>query len=138
MEKEFINKSLKVSTIVAIIFAPFLFVYFGASVALGFMAGAAWNIVNVFLLHWVLTTTLSPAAANNENKNKKMWGAIAGILKFPVLYGAGYIIIKYTNLSLYGILVGFSLLLIVFILRVSGMYFKNHAANCRVLRSVRK
>ncbi len=132
MQKDFIRRSLKVSAVVTILFSPFLLVYFGPSIALGFMAGAVWNIINVFLLYWVLTMPLATTPSN------KRWGAMAGILKFPVLYGTGYIIIRYTNLSLYGIIAGFSLILIVFVLRVSGIYFKNHAANCPVLRSVRK
>ncbi len=132
MQKDFIHRSFKVSIVVALLFAPFLLVYFGPSIALGFMAGAVWNIVNIFLLYWVLTMTLSATPSN------KMWGATAGILKFPVLYGTGYLIIRYTNLSLYGIIAGFSLILIVFVLRASGIYLKNHAANCEVLRSVKK
>lgn len=119
MEKDFIHRSLKISIIVAIIFIPFLFAYFGISIALGFMAGAAWNIINVFLLHKVTSMTVLPPASNRK------WGVLAGILKFPVLYGIGYAILRYTQISLYGIMSGFSLVLLIFVLKALGVYL-NH------------
>lgn len=119
MEKDFIHRSLKISIIVATTFAPFLLIYFGPSFTLGFVGGAVWNIVNVFLLSQVFAMMLLPSITNKKR------GALAGVLKFPVLYGIGYAIIRYTSVSLYGILIGFSLILLVFVLRALGVYLKN-------------
>ena len=133
MDKDFINRSLKVSTIVAIIFAPFLLLYFNLYITMGIMAGAIWNIVNILLLSQIFTMFTSP-----EKLNKK-WAVLAGIIKFPVLYGGGYAIIKYTNISLYGIIAGFPLVLAVFVLRVLGIYFKkNPVVSYGILKGVKK
>lgn len=43
-------------------------------------------------------------------------------MKFPVLYGLGYVFVRYANASVYGILAGFSLILIVFVLKALGIY----------------
>lgn len=133
MDKDFIKRSLKVSTIVAFIFAPFLLIYFGLYITMGIMAGAIWNIVNILLLSQIFTMFTSP-----EKLNKK-WAVLASIIKFPVLYGAGYAIIKYTDVSLYGIILGFPLVLAVFVLKVLGIYFKkNPVVSYGILRSVKK
>lgn len=116
VDRNFIIRSLKTALIVTIIFAPFVQLYFGTYFTLGFITGSVWNIVNVFLLFKV-SNVLVPS-----NESKKTWGLASDMLKFPVLFGAGYLVIKYTRVSLYGIMIGFSLLLIVFILRAVGGY----------------
>src|SRR3989337_2604477 len=98
MEKDIIKRSIRTSVIVAVIFTPFLYLYTGSTFTYGFIAGAAWNIVNVFLLFHLVTNLMTPAESN------KGLGVIAGVIKFPLLYGAGYAVIRYTDVSLYGIL----------------------------------
>lgn len=112
----FIIRSLKTALVVTIIFAPFVQLYLGTYFTLGFLAGAIWNIINVYLLFKV-SNLLVPSYESQKTR-----GLISGMLKFPALFGAGYLIIKYTHVSLYGIMLGFSLLLIVFILRAVGGY----------------
>jgi len=119
MEKDIIKRSIKVSLIVAVIFTPFLYLYIGSAFTYGFMAGAAWNIVNVFLLFHLVTNLITPVASN------KGFGVIAGVIKFPIIYGLGYVVIKYTNVSLYGILAGFSLILTIFALKALGIFYTN-------------
>lgn len=116
-DRNFIIKSLKIAVVITIILAPFSLVYFSSSVAIGFTAGAVWNILNVYLL-FQASNVLVPSEQADETK--KMMGIIAGIVKFPVLYGLGYVIIKYTGASLYGIIAGFSLIFVVLVLRAVG------------------
>ncbi len=113
-DRNFIIKSLKIAVVITIILAPFSLVYFSPSVAIGFTAGAVWNILNVYLL-FQASNVLVPS-----DEAKKMMGIIAGIVKFPVLYGLGYVIIKYAGASLYGIIAGFSLIFVVLVLRAVG------------------
>jgi len=119
MNRDFITRSLRVSLIITLLFVPFLFLYLGQSAAWGFIAGAAWNILNVYLLSQMITRLVVPANANHADKGT---AALAGLLKFPVLYGLGYVFVRYTNASVYGILAGFSLILIVFVLKALGIY----------------
>ncbi|OGW42096.1 MAG: hypothetical protein A2132_05140 [Nitrospirae bacterium RBG_16_43_11] len=117
MDRDFIKRSIRASAIVTVILAPFTFYYFGISTGWGFAAGAVWNIVNVYLLSQVVTNLITP-----HPSNKKL-GAIAGVLKFPVLYGIGYVILSYTNPSVYGIMAGFTLILAIFLLKAIGIYY---------------
>lgn len=117
MEKDIIKRSIKVSIIVTAIITPFLPIYLSSTFTYGFIAGAAWNILNVFLLFQLVTNLITPDASN------KGFGVIAGVIKFPILYGLGYAVIKYTNVSLYGILAGFSLILAIFALKALGIFY---------------
>jgi len=132
MKLDFIQRSIRISTGITILLAPFLFLYLGASQALGFMAGAFWNIINVFLLSRLLKMFVPSSPFN------KKWGAAAGILKFPVLYGAGYVLLRYTNLSPYGIIAGFSLILTVFLLKALGIYLSGSEEGPWVFGNVKK
>src|SRR3989304_5435765 len=108
MDNDFIKRSIRASVIVTMILAPFTFYYLGIQTGWGFVAGAAWNIINVYLLSQVVVNLITP-----HPSNKKLV-AVAGILKFPVLYGIGFVILSYTNPSVYGIMAGFSLILSIF------------------------
>ena len=122
MNGDFIKRSLRVSIIVTLLFVPFLFLYLGPSATWGFIAGAAWNILNVYLLSQVITRIVVPANADHADHADKGPAALAGLLKFPVLYGLGYVFVRYANASVYGIMAGFSLILIVFVLKALGIY----------------
>ena len=119
MDRGFINRSIKAAVIVTLIFSPFVLLYFGRSAFLGFFAGAVWNILNVFLLSKILSIVLL------QSRKEKIGGIIAAIIKFPVLYGGGFLILNLIDLSIYGILAGFSIILIVFVLKTLGIYMKN-------------
>ncbi|MBI5038324.1 MAG: hypothetical protein HZC13_00905 [Nitrospirae bacterium] len=120
MNGDFIKRSLRVSIIVTLLFVPFLFLYLGHSLTLGFITGAVWNILNVYLLSQAITRLAGPA------KPDRRLGILAGLLKFPGLYVLGYAILRYTNVSLYGIMAGFSVMLIVFALKALGIYLQEH------------
>ena len=119
MDRDFLKRSIRTSIIVTVISSPFTLLYLGYPIAWGFVAGAAWNIINVYLLSQVITNLITPHPSN------KTLGAVAGILKFPVLYGIGYVILRYTNASVYGIMAGFSLILAIFLLKAIGIYYLN-------------
>ncbi len=119
MDRNFLKRSIRTSVIVTVILSPFTLFYFGIQTGWGFTAGALWNIINVYLLSQVVTNLITPHPSN------KTLGAVAGILKFPVLYGIGYIILSYTNPSIYGIMAGFSLILAIFLLKAIGGYYLN-------------
>ena len=119
MDRDFLKRSIRASVIVTAILAPFTFLYFDIPTGWGFVAGAAWNIINVYLLSQVITNLITP-----HQSNKKL-GAVAGVLKFPVLYGIGFVILSYTNPSVYGIMAGFSLILAIFLLKAIGICYLN-------------
>jgi hypothetical protein len=87
------------------------------SLGLGVLAGSFWNLVNFYLII-ILTQALFPKeGAVNRKKLILLFG-----VKFPVLYGLGYLILRFSNLSMIGILLGFSLLFLVIVARSMGYF----------------
>lgn len=119
MDRDFIKRSIRASVVVTVILTPFTFLYLGVQTGWGFTAGAAWNIINVYLLSQVIINLITPHPSNRK------LGAVAGVIKFPVLYAIGYLILRYTNPSVYGIMAGFSLILAIFFLKAIGIYYLN-------------
>lgn len=122
LDKGFVDRSLKAALIVTFIFSPFIFVKLGPSIFLGFFAGAIWNIINVFLISKMVSLFLF----HNKFKGNKLLSTIAFLIKFPLLYGGGFWLIAYLHPSIYGVLAGFSIILIVFILKLAGIYMANY------------
>lgn len=106
MGLDFIHRIIKVFLIVTALFVPFIFLSFGPSFTLGFLSGALWNLLNIRILAVLFC--------------KK--GLFLYLVKFPFLYLSGYLILKYTDFSIYGIIMGFSLIFLVIILKVLGKF----------------
>ena len=84
MGLEFIDRSLKTTGIVLLIFLPFGLYYLGVYPALAVLSGGVWGIVNM-----IFTAALIRATINPEGVNKRKAFGLA-LFKFPLLYGAGY------------------------------------------------
>ena len=119
MEIDFLLKNIKFTFWFTIIGSGILLVLRQFSFGFGLLVGSFWNLVNFWLIIF-LTRTLSPGEGV---VNRKKIILLLG-LKIPVLYGLGYLILRFSNLSLSGILVGFSLLFFVMVVRAAG-YFLN-------------
>jgi len=113
MRIDFIYRAVKISFVLA--FLGFLFVTraCGAAFGFGFLAGAVWSALNF----WGLASLIQSALAEHPDKKKIF---LLFLLKFPVLYGAGFVIVFYTGVDVLGVLVGFSLPLVVVILKTGG------------------
>jgi hypothetical protein len=117
MEIDFIYRVIKVSAVLAVLGFLFVWPAFGLQVGWGFLAGAAWNTLNL----WGLASLVRNAFA--ETPRKKTIIALI-FLKFPVLYGGGALLLLYGGVHVLGALVGFSLPLIVIILKGGGRVLK--------------
>jgi F-type H+-transporting ATPase subunit a len=109
MEFEFFQKAIKGSLVLTLIL--FLAIYIGLdqqSSAYAVLLGGLWSCLNVFLIKIVLQNILTVEKAKSP---LKILGSL--IIKFPLLYVAGYFMITFFDLPALYFLLGFSLIFMV-------------------------
>lgn len=119
VELQFLYKSLRLTLYLTLLFGAFLIYYFGLNFGLGFISASGWNVLNFS----ILTGLVRAIFQTPKPKPKASKVVLFFFLKFGLLYGAGFVIIKYSHFSLWGILSGFSLLFMVLFLRALGKIF---------------
>lgn len=83
--------------------------------ALGVLVSTFWIFLNSFFLFQLLEMSFSPAKAKGKDRI-----LILSVLKFPVLYVAGFFILKSRFFPIYSILLGLTLFMLAF----SIMWFR--------------
>lgn len=114
MGLEFITRIIKTTAVVSLVVSLCISYYFDWKIGLGFFVGAAWSLVNLFFIRTLIKEVVSP------NEARKSITAVLALLKFPLLYVAGYFIVASEFFSVYALLAGFSLLFAVIVLKVLG------------------
>jgi hypothetical protein len=98
--------------ILAIIVFPFASIYVRFAFGLAVLLGCGWACANLFLIKFLVTSLLG------EGPKKKYLIIAIIFIKFPLLYFLGYLMIKWSYLSVYGLLCGFSVIFLVTLLKV--------------------
>ncbi len=117
MELEFINRVIKTTLILAVVAWIAVGFYYGLPYGLGIFAGAVWGCVNLFFLKQLVRNWL----VVGPKDHLKIY-TILGI-KFPLLYLAGYGLLKIKYLPALNLLLGFSLIFAVIFLKGLGRLF---------------
>ncbi len=117
MDLNFVDRIIKATLIVAAILFPFLALYIAMNFALSVLFGAVWGCLNLLAIKIIIVSLLP-----GEKKNTTL-GIIILFVKLPVLYGIGYLLVTWKYLSIYGLLWGFSGILIVALLKVLGRIY---------------
>ncbi|MDA0838151.1 MAG: ATP synthase subunit I [Planctomycetota bacterium] len=113
MRGDFISKILNISLIFAGVGFLFVTSAFGVDVGLGYLLGVVWSALNLWGMTKLVSTVFS------EHKNSKTV-ALALMLKFPVIYGGGFLMLYFGKLDVIGVLVGFSIPLVIAVLKSGG------------------
>jgi len=111
---DFIQRTLRTSGVVLLICLVFGFYYFGKWPALGFFSGGVWGMVNLILITSLVKLTIRPEGADVTA------ALITGLVKFPLLYLAGYFLLKVKQFEPLHLLYGFSLILVIIVLKAMG------------------
>ena len=114
MGLDFIDRTLKTSAVVLLIFLPFGVYYFGVFPALAILSGAVWGLVNLIFLAHLIRTVIRP----DNIDVKKAVGL--GVIKFPLLYASGYFLLTIKEFTPLHLMIGFSLFIAVMLLKVLG------------------
>ncbi len=114
MSLEFLNRIWKTTLVVGMVVFAFTAVYFDVTFAWGLLVGCVWGVANFVALGAVLTAFVTPG---NINRRRAL---ILAAIKFPVIYGIGYLILRSEKFEPTSLLVGFSLLFLVTLLKALG------------------
>ncbi len=117
MELEFINRVIKVTLILAVAVLIAVGFYYGLPYGSGIFAGAVWGCVNLFFIKQLVQNWLISGP-----KDYLRIYTILGI-KFPLLYLAGYGLLKIKQLPPLNLMLGFSLIFLVIFLKGLGRLF---------------
>ncbi len=115
MGLEFIDRTLRTTGIVLLIFLPFGVYYFGVYPALAIFSGGVWGMVNLIFTSALIRATIKPG------KVDKIKIAGIAVFKFPLLYLSGYALAKVPQFQPLHLLYGFSSILAIIILKAIGM-----------------
>lgn len=117
LDRDFITRTLRTSTLLALILFPFGLYYFGFYPSLAIFSGFVWGLLNLMLISGLVRSTLRPEGANAGR-------AVALILiKFPLLYAAGYFLLKVPVFEPAQLMIGFTSILVIMLLKVLGRLF---------------
>jgi hypothetical protein len=117
MGLEFLHRIVRATAVVGILAFAFTAVYYNMDFAWGLLVGCAWGIGNFWALTRVITAVVTPGNVDRRH------ALILAAIKFPVLYIAGYFILRSGWLSPISLLTGFSILFVVVVLKAAGRMF---------------
>jgi hypothetical protein len=114
MGLEFLDRTLKTSGVLLLIFLPFGFFYFGAYLTLSVFSGGVWGMLNLMFISALVRATIKPGKVDRGR------ALGLGLFKFPLLYVSLYALMKIPHFDPIYVGVGLSTVLIVILLKVAG------------------
>src|SRR5574341_1800125 len=84
----FIDRTLKTTCLVLLIYFPFGIYYVGFYNSLAILSAGIWSILNLILIRALVIYTLSPKGLDTGR------AVAAAFVKFPLLYLGGYFLLK--------------------------------------------
>jgi len=119
MGLEFLHRVMRATAVVGILAFAFAAVYYNIDFAWGLLIGCAWGMGNFWAMTRVITAVVTPGDVDRRH------ALILAAIKFPVLYVAGYFILRSDWFSPISLLAGFSILFVVVVLKAAGRMFLN-------------
>lgn len=117
MGLEFIGRTLRTFGIVLVIFLPFGFYYYGLYPTLAILSGGVWGMINLMFISALVQSAIRPGGADLGRTIGFM------LIKFPALYVAGFFLLKVPVFSAVHLLIGFSGVMGIMVLKVLGRVF---------------
>ncbi|MBU8933677.1 MAG: hypothetical protein KOO62_06685 [candidate division Zixibacteria bacterium] len=111
---DFIDRTLRTTGILLLIGLVFCLYYLGIYPALAIFSAGVWSMVNLMFLAALVRAALRPDEVD------KMRVAGLAFLKFPLLYVSGYFLLKVPVFDPIHLIIGFSVILAVVVLKVVG------------------
>ncbi|MGB2769221.1 MAG: hypothetical protein WBC88_05800 [Candidatus Zixiibacteriota bacterium] len=117
MGVEFIHRVIKTSLVLAALGFLFVSVYYDFKFGGGILAGAIWGCLNILFLTRLITEVFSPGTEIRKSKV-----ILITVVKFPLLYAAGFLLLKIEYFPAVSLVIGFSLLFLVMFLKAMGRW----------------
>lgn len=129
MGVEFIYRVIKTSLVLAVLGFLFVTVYYNFRFGGGILTGAVWGCLNLLFLTNLITEVFSPG---KEIKKGKI--ILIAVVKFPLLYAAGYVLLWIKYFPAESLLIGFTLLFVVMFLKAMGRWILSLDGNKQTKR----
>ena len=126
MSLDFVDRIIKTSLLLAVILFPFLALYLRVAFGVAFVLGCAWGCLNLFALRILVIQIITP-----KDKNILLIMALI-FLKFPLIYFLGYLLVVWAYPPIFGLVWGFSSILMVTLLKVLSRHIMQLNAKPRV------
>ena len=117
VDHELLRRVRNTSIIIGLPLAVVIATYWGLDVGGGWAAGIAWSIVN---LHFI--GSLVKKVVTTEERHIAAI-VVTVFIKFPVLYGAGFLLLWNGYLSIAGLMAGFTWPFFVLMMKGLGRYY---------------
>jgi len=114
MGLEFIGRVIKTSLVVSAFILIFGAVYYDWNYSLGIAIGLVFNCANLWFIRGLIEQTIT------SRSRRPVPILLISAIKFPVLYLIGYLILRADIVPVTSLLVGFTLLFAIIVLKVIG------------------
>jgi hypothetical protein len=114
MDLAFLARVRRMSIVVGAILAVPIATYWGLKTGGAWVAGLAWSLVNLFFIGEVIKSVITP---DDRNLPRIL---VALLVKFPVLYGVGFLLLWVEWLPVLGLVAGFTWPFVVLVLKAVG------------------
>ncbi len=114
MGAEYTVRIIKATAAVALLTALFCATYFSPAAGVGLLAGAAWGCLNLLVTGHFVRTLVAAV------KPRKLRVLVLSFIKFPLLYGAGFLLLRVGVFPPESLVSGFSLVLLIIVLKALG------------------
>ncbi len=114
---DFITRTLRTTGVLLLIVFVVGIYYFGFYDSLAVLSAGIWSMVNLIFLAALVRTALKPDGVD------KLAAAGLALIKFPLLYAAGYFLLTVEFFRPIPLLIGFSMVLVVMVLKAAARAF---------------
>ncbi len=116
---DFIQRTLKTTGVVLLVTFVIGIYYFGFYDALAYFSAGIWSMVNLLFLAALVRTALKPEGVD------KMAAAVLALIKFPLLYSAGYFLFTVEMFRPFPLFIGLSMVILVMVLKAVSRVLLN-------------
>lgn len=116
---EFIMRTLKTAGALSLLVLIFGTSYYGFYPSLSVFTGMIWGMVNLYFLSLLVRSTLKPDGVEMKT------ALVLLLIKFPLLYITGYLMVTSDFFKPILLLVGFTMVLVVMVLKAVGRTILN-------------
>ncbi|MFQ5510246.1 MAG: hypothetical protein ACE5EO_00200 [Candidatus Krumholzibacteriia bacterium] len=111
MGLEFLQRVRKTSIVTGLVVLPVVSAYVGLAAGVAWALGVTWSLVNVYVIGLLVRF------AYTDGKKERLRAALLFVVKIPVLYLIGYLLLRSDRLPDPGLLAGFMWPLSVIVLK---------------------
>ncbi len=120
LDMDFLRRVLVTSSVLAILSFLFIAVYVGWRFGVGVLFGTAWSVANFHLLIQLVKIMVE------EGRIRHKRVALLALVKFPILYGLAYLVLRFAELPALAFVIGFGVPFFVMVMKALGRMLNDY------------